>query len=84
MLTPDSDKQDAIARLSRLAEHGLDKMKSLSFCTFPMKGTKGLFEVRKNGSASTAAGFGEDKGARSWSCSGPSRRRGRRRQARPS
>ena len=38
-----------MARVRRLAALGLDVVKNFGFCTFPMRGTKGLFEIRKNG-----------------------------------
>lgn len=43
------DKERADARLIPLVENGLEKVARLKFCTFPMKGRAGLFEIRVNG-----------------------------------
>lgn len=43
------DKVKADAKVLVLGDHGLEKIARMNFCTFPMKGRAGLFEVRVQG-----------------------------------
>lgn len=48
-ITPTEDLANAVAKLRKLEEEGLQKICRLNFCSFPLKGTDGLFEIRNNG-----------------------------------
>lgn len=48
-LSNKDDFASVLAKAKNLQRDGLDRVKNLNFCTFPMKARSGLFELRYNG-----------------------------------
>lgn len=48
-LSNKSDVASVIAKAKKLQQEGLQRISGLNFCTFPLKGRSGLFELRYNG-----------------------------------
>lgn len=48
-IRPTEDLHNTYAKLKMLESEGLQVVSKLGFCSFPLRGTDGLFEIRKNG-----------------------------------
>lgn len=70
-------KLRADARLLPLGDNGLEKVAKLKFCTFPMKGRAGLFEIRVEGVRYYGGRIGNSDGKQIYVLAGAENKAGR-------